>query len=87
MTRSENTPMHAFLSRSIFRTIIHTTTARKFSPREPKCLNGVAVGDWDRLTTREIAPIGAISRLCQNLHRGWGLAVLKNLPKGCLGGW
>ena len=38
--------------------------ARKFSPREPKCLNGVAVGDWDGLTTREIAPVGAISLLC-----------------------
>ena len=30
---------------------------RKFSPREPKCLNGVAVADWDGLTTGEIAPI------------------------------
>ena len=42
---------------------------KKFSPREPKYLNGVAVMDWDGLTAREIAPIGAISRLCQQLNQ------------------
>ena len=50
---------------------------RKFSPREPKCPNGVAVRDWDGqfifrtkhtdikvVTTQKIAPIGAILLLC-----------------------
>ena len=49
---------------------------RKFLSREPKCLNGVVVGDWDALTTREIAPIGAISRLCRVLYQVEGVVLM-----------
>ena len=46
---------------------------RKFAPGEPKCLNGVVVEDWNGLTTREIAPIGAISRLCPKYYGGYSI--------------
>ena len=60
---------HAFFPHFQIESYIPQLFTRKFSPREPKCLNRVAVRDSDGLTTREIAPIGAISRLCQN-HNG-----------------
>ena len=56
MARSENTLTH----------YIPQLFTAKFSPREPKCVNGVGIGDWDGLTASEIAPNGALSRLCQN---------------------
>ena len=59
--RSENTLMHAFFFHFQNESYIPQLFTRKFSPRELKCLNVVPVGDWDGLTTRERAPIGAIS--------------------------
>ena len=57
MIRSKNTLMH-FQNESCIpqlNTLMHFQNesyipqlfAGKFSPRQPKCLNGVAVGDWD----------------------------------------
>ena len=68
MIRSENTLKHIIFFHFQNESYIPQLFSGKFSPREPKCLNGVAVGDWDGLTTREIAPIGAISRLCHVRH-------------------
>ena len=62
MTRSENTVSKEEYFQN--ESYIPQLFTRKFLPREPKCINGVAVGNSDGLTTREIAPIGATSRLC-----------------------
>ena len=44
---------------------------RKFSPREPKCLNGVAVADWDgqscEKAAREIAQLGLYHDYAQKI--------------------
>ena len=47
MIHSENTLTHAF--KSFSEQIIHITIVyeKEFSPREPKCLNGVAAGNCD----------------------------------------
>ena len=65
MTRSENTLTHALLRKSIFRTshTYHNCLLQSSHLENPNVLVG---WDWDGLTASEIAPKGAISRLCQN---------------------
>ena len=58
MTCSENTLMYVFFFHFQNKSYTPQLFTRKFSPRESKCINRVAVGDWDGLTTHEIAPIG-----------------------------
>ena len=69
MTRSENTLTHAFLRKSIFRTshTCHNCLLQRSQLENPSVLMGSGIGDWDGLTTPEIAPSGAISRLCHDI--------------------
>ena len=78
MTRSENDLNNASYIPQLF--------IRKFSPREPKCLNGVAVGE-DR-DGQGSSHLGARSKFgggCQGRRTGVAVTTVSNLL--ILGGW